>query len=175
MDVARESGEASLESDAKFSEAALLFNRTHNRVEERRYDAISGEDLDIELTKEARKKEMETSKKRGVYEKAPLGDCWKNAGKAPVGAEWVDAKKGRQGGPLAPMQVGRQGDQERPLRRLAHCHWRRRKCRSHCGRASLGCAWTSKMLFAHTSTQRPDDERARSCQKRTTKKASAAY
>ena len=39
------------------------------------HDAISGEVLDGELIKKAREAEMETFKKRGVYEKAPLEEC----------------------------------------------------------------------------------------------------
>ncbi len=46
------------------------------------YDAISGEVSDGELIKNAREVEMETFKKPGVYEKAPLEEGWRVAGKA---------------------------------------------------------------------------------------------
>ena len=47
-----------------------------------------------ELVEAARKVEMETFKKHGVYEKVPIEECWKETGKGPVGVKWVDANKG---------------------------------------------------------------------------------
>ncbi len=83
------------ESDVKFGEAVLEFiNSTWKEYDEELYfDAISGELMIKELVEAARNVEMETSKKHGVYEKVPIEECWKEAGKAPVGVKWVDANK----------------------------------------------------------------------------------
>ncbi len=48
------------------------------------YDTTPREILDGELIKKARMVEMETFKKHGVYENAPLDVCWRVIGKAPV-------------------------------------------------------------------------------------------
>ncbi len=37
---------------------------------------------------------METFKKHGVCDKAPLEEVWRVAGRARVGVKWVDANKG---------------------------------------------------------------------------------
>ena len=95
--VAKEIGAVSMsESDVKFEESMLEFiNSTWKEYEEDvYYDAISGEPMIKELVEAARKIEMETFRKHGVYEKVPIEECWKEVGAAPVGVKWVDTKKG---------------------------------------------------------------------------------
>ena len=43
--------------------------------EDQYYDAISGEPFVTELVEEARKLEMDTFRKHGVYEKVPIEEC----------------------------------------------------------------------------------------------------
>ena len=57
------------------------------------HDAISGKLMDEDMIREARKVEMETFKKRAVYEKVEVQECWET-GKGPVGVKWVDTNKG---------------------------------------------------------------------------------
>ncbi len=52
-----------------------------------------GELMIKELVEAARKVEMVTFKKNGVYWKSPM-ECCKETGKAPVGVKWVDANRG---------------------------------------------------------------------------------
>ncbi len=58
------------------------------------YDAISGEVMIKELVGAARKVETKTFEKHRAYEKAPIEECWEDAGKAPVGVKWVEVNKG---------------------------------------------------------------------------------
>ena len=58
------------------------------------YDDISGEPLDMEQVKEARKEEMKEFNKHEVYIKVPLQECWDETGKEPIGTRWVDTNKG---------------------------------------------------------------------------------
>jgi hypothetical protein len=76
-DVAKEIGARLLgESDAKFDEAvSRLINSTRDGLEEQYCDAIPGELLDGELSKEARKVPMETFRKHGAHEKVPTQEC----------------------------------------------------------------------------------------------------
>ena len=62
------------ESDVKCDESVFEFiNSTWKDYEEELYyDAISGELMIRELVEAARKVEMETFKKHGVYEKVPI-------------------------------------------------------------------------------------------------------
>ena len=95
--VAREIGAVSMsESDVKFDESVCEFiNSAWKEYEEELYyDAISGEHMIKELVEAARKVEMETFRKHGVYEKVPIEECWRETGKAPVGVNWVDTNKG---------------------------------------------------------------------------------
>ncbi len=50
-------------------------------------DAISNEEMVEELVDAARKVEMETFKRHGVYEKMPIEECWKSIGKGPGGGQ----------------------------------------------------------------------------------------
>ncbi len=95
--VAQEIGAVSMgESDVEFDESVFEFiNSTWKEYEEELYhDAISGELMIKELVEAARKVEMETFKKHGVYEKVPIEECWKETGKALVGVKWVDTNMG---------------------------------------------------------------------------------
>ncbi len=83
------------ESDLKYDE--MVEKRISQLSEEtfgEFYDTISGEVLESKLIKKAREAEMEPFKKREVYEKVPLEECWKVTGRAPVGVKWVDCNKG---------------------------------------------------------------------------------
>ncbi len=65
------------ESDLSYDAAVGKFiNQLCDETFGEFYDTISGEVLDVELVKKAREAEMETFKKHGVYEKAPLEECW---------------------------------------------------------------------------------------------------
>ncbi len=76
------------ESDSKFNEEVLEFNNSTWREYELElyYRAIPGEVMIKEPVDAARKVEMETFNKHGVYEKVSIEDCWRSVGKAPVGA-----------------------------------------------------------------------------------------
>ncbi len=63
------------------------------------YDAISGELMVKELVEAARMAELETFRRRGVYEIVPIEECWKNVGEGPVGVKWVDTNKGDEQNP----------------------------------------------------------------------------
>ncbi len=64
-----------------------------------------------ELVEAARKVELETFKKHGVYEKAPIEECWK--GRQISGGSQVSRhQQGRQGETGVRLQVSREGDQE---------------------------------------------------------------
>merc|ERR1712015_131224 len=58
------------------------------------YDNISGEWLNPDMVKEARKEEMAEVKKHRVYEKVDVTECYERTGKAPIGTRWVDVNKG---------------------------------------------------------------------------------
>ena len=47
-----------------------------------------------DLVKEARRIEMETFKKHGVYTKVPIEECWRETNKVPIGVKWLDVNKG---------------------------------------------------------------------------------
>ncbi len=97
IDVARETGAVHAnESVSRFNEEVFEFsNSTRREYEEELYcDTISGEVMIKELVDAARKVEMETFKKHGVYEKVPIEESWKNTCKAFVGVKRVDANKG---------------------------------------------------------------------------------
>ena len=58
------------------------------------WDDVSGEALDPEKVKEARRAEMCYYSKMGVYRKAPISERFAKTGKAPIGVRWVDVNKG---------------------------------------------------------------------------------
>ncbi len=64
------------------------------------WDDISGEYLDPEKVKVARKAEMEYYRKMGVYRRVPLRECIEKTGKPPIGVRWVDINKGDRKSPL---------------------------------------------------------------------------
>ena len=67
------------EFDVMFDESVFEFiNNTWKEYEEELYyDEISGELMIKGLVEAARKVEMETFRKHGVYEKVPIEECWK--------------------------------------------------------------------------------------------------
>ena len=58
------------------------------------WDDISGEKLDAELTKEARKEEIRGVHQMKVYDKVPMEMCLKETGKRPIGTRLVDTNTG---------------------------------------------------------------------------------
>ncbi len=54
---------------------------------------IPGEVTIKESAEAARTVEMKTFKKHGVYERAPIEECWEETGNGPVGIKWVEAIK----------------------------------------------------------------------------------
>ena len=58
------------------------------------WDDISGEQLDTNLTCEARADKIKAVHEMGVYRKVPVSMCFKETGKRPIGTRWVDTNKG---------------------------------------------------------------------------------
>ena len=102
------------------------------------YDAISGEELDPELIKEARRLEMENFRKHGVGAKAPIEECWKETSRPPIGVKWVDVNEGDFLNPryrrrLVAKEIKK--DKRDDLFCSHAIFWRRRKRCFHYGRA----------------------------------------
>ena len=57
-------------------------------------DDMSGEVLDKELIREARKEEINECRKHRVWKKVPVEKCWELTGKAPIKTKWVYVNKG---------------------------------------------------------------------------------
>ncbi len=64
------------------------------------YDEITGAVLPPELVRQARAEEIKFMLDWGVWERAPIADCWRDTGKAPIGSKWVDVNKGDATTPL---------------------------------------------------------------------------
>ena len=58
------------------------------------FDDVSGEELQPELVKQARKDEITYFRSMGVYDKVPMTECRERTGKAPIAVRWVDVNKG---------------------------------------------------------------------------------
>lgn len=58
------------------------------------WDDLSGRQLDMNLTREARAEEIREVYRMGVYVKVSLDECIRETGKMPVGTRWVDVNKG---------------------------------------------------------------------------------
>ncbi len=85
------------ESHANFNEAVFEFiNIMCEEIEDMYYDAISGEVLEGERTREARKVHMETFREHGVCEKVPIQERLKNTGKSLAGVKLVDTSRQRE-------------------------------------------------------------------------------
>ena len=63
------------------------------------WDELSGEPLDTERVIRARAEEIAEFRKREVYDKVPISQCWERTGKAPIGVRWVDINKGDSANP----------------------------------------------------------------------------
>jgi len=61
---------------------------------QRRWDDVSGKELDSSKVKVAREEEMQEFRKHKVYTKVPLVQCWNRTGKKPIGVRWIDINKG---------------------------------------------------------------------------------
>ena len=57
-------------------------------------DDLTGEPLEAESVRGARREEMDFVQKIGVYEEAEESECWRKTGKAPISTKWVDIRKG---------------------------------------------------------------------------------
>ena len=57
-------------------------------------DEVSGEVLDAEGVKEARREEIKELRKHDVYRKVPIEECWASTGQDPIKVKWVDVNKG---------------------------------------------------------------------------------
>jgi hypothetical protein len=64
------------------------------------YDEITGAELPPDLVRQARAEEVKFMLDWGVWERAPVADCWRLTGKAPIGSKWVDVNKGDATKPL---------------------------------------------------------------------------
>ncbi len=60
---------------------------------------MSGECLNPEQVKVARRGAISEFEKFGVYVKVPISRCWQIVGKAPIGTRWVDINKGDKKNP----------------------------------------------------------------------------
>ena len=63
------------------------------------YDDLTGDVLDPELMKKARKEEIEYFRQMGVYDKVKIEESLKVTGKAPIAVRWVDVNKGDSANP----------------------------------------------------------------------------
>jgi hypothetical protein len=64
------------------------------------YDEITGATLPADLVRKARAEEVDFMLKWGVWERAPVADCWRDTGRAPIGSKWVDVNKGDSANPV---------------------------------------------------------------------------
>ena len=103
-----------------------------------------------ELVEAARKVEMETFKKHGLYEKVPIEECWKETGKGPVGVKWVDTNMGDKEKPeyrcrLVAKEIT--GGEEDVVLAVGQRAW----------------FWTSETWFVLTVTRRQEERCTWSC------------
>ena len=63
------------------------------------FDDISGEMLDAELVKKARREEIQEFERIGVWQWTTVEECHRVTGKKPVGTRWVDVNKGDRANP----------------------------------------------------------------------------
>ena len=63
------------------------------------FDDISGEMLDAELVKKARREEIQEFERIGVWQWTTVEECHRVTGKKPVGTRWVDVNKGDKANP----------------------------------------------------------------------------
>ena len=57
------------------------------------YDEITGAVLPPALVQQARAEEVKFMLDWGVWEPAPIADCWRETGKAPIRSHWLDVNK----------------------------------------------------------------------------------
>jgi hypothetical protein len=61
---------------------------------EKFYDSVSGTELNTKMVKAARLEELTEIRKRKIYDKVPLSECWSKTGKKPIKCRFVDVNKG---------------------------------------------------------------------------------
>ena len=77
---------------------------------------MSGQHLERDLLREARKEEVDKSSEHKVYTKRPIAKCVKATGKQPIGSKWIDINQ--QGGQVVSklsIKVVGEGNQEDSL------------------------------------------------------------
>ncbi len=64
------------------------------------FDENAGAVLPPLLVQQASAEEIKFMLEWGVWEHAPISECWKQTGRAPIGSKWVDVNKGDAVRPL---------------------------------------------------------------------------
>ena len=87
--------------DGRMRDTAIgcVFGVEEGETEIMFWDEISEEPLSTERVIRARLEEIEAFRKREVYDKVPISQCWERTGKAPIGVRWVDISKGDSASP----------------------------------------------------------------------------
>jgi hypothetical protein len=58
------------------------------------FDDVSGEKMDAEGVRKARREEIDFIESRGIWERVPVSMCWEKLGRGPTSGKWVDVQKG---------------------------------------------------------------------------------
>ena len=91
-------------------------------------DDLTGQQVDPALVREARAKEMEYVRSKGLWIKKPVEECWHKTGRPPVTVRWVVTNKGDDKVPnirsrLAARQIRGPGQEAVFAPLLRHCNW----------------------------------------------------
>ena len=76
---------------------ALIDEEAQGRTKDRErkfYDGLTGQPLDPDLVREARKQELEYFSSKGVWHVRPRAEAFAKMGKAPITVKWIDVNKG---------------------------------------------------------------------------------
>ena len=79
---------------------AMLQEEAHVEVNAFEYgkqtfkDALTGQPLNAELVREARREELEYFTSKGVWHLRPRAEAFAKMGKAPITVKWIDVNKG---------------------------------------------------------------------------------
>ena len=93
-----EVGSVSLSSDDFKLSEEMFDNECCEELDEA-WDDVTGKELDPELVRKARAKEIAYFRAMGVYRKVPISEAYKWTSKAPIGTRWVDVNKGDSDNP----------------------------------------------------------------------------
>jgi hypothetical protein len=88
-------------SDRKLEAKAekLLYVKIAKSDEEEFKDSVTGQMLDADLVREARRKELEYFEAMKVWLRKPREDSFKHMGKPPISVRWIDVNKGDDSNP----------------------------------------------------------------------------